>query len=65
MIKGILNRINVSSGCRWEETYLDNVELVDRLKLGRGISSGPRCTEIVSKSILQPPASMSLKYSGV
>lgn len=45
-------------------TYLDSVELFDRLKFRRGISSGPRCTEIESRSRM-PPMSTSRKYSGV
>lgn len=47
-----------------EATYLDSVELVDRLKLGRGISSKPRCTDIVSGSRC-PPELINLTYSGV
>lgn len=41
-----------------------NVELVERPKLGRGISSRPRCTETVSGSS-SAPASMRAMYSGV
>lgn len=44
--------------------YLANVELVERLKLGRGISSSPRWMEIVSGSS-KAPASTSDIYSGV
>lgn len=46
------------------KTYFDNVELFELLKLERGISSGPRCNEILSRSS-GGPSSTSLKYSGV
>lgn len=46
-------------------TYLDRVELLDRLKFGRGISSGPRWSDIVSKSMVVPFELIKFKYSGV
>lgn len=47
-----------------ESTHFDNVELVEWLKFGLGISSAPRCIEIVSKSRVLH-ISISRKYSGV
>lgn len=49
---------------RRQVTYFDSVELFEWPKLGRGISSGPRCIEILSKSS-EPPNSISRRYSGV
>uniref|UniRef100_A0A2M4DFU7 Putative secreted protein n=1 Tax=Anopheles darlingi TaxID=43151 RepID=A0A2M4DFU7_ANODA len=43
---------------------LASVELVERARFGRGISSRPRCTEMVSGS-RKAPASTSSTYSGV
>lgn len=48
----------------WKITYLDNVELFEWPKFGRGMSSGPRCIDILSKSN-DPPACNSRRYSGV
>lgn len=44
-------------------TYLDRVELFDRLKFGRGISSKPRCTDTLSNSTLL--LEINWRYSGV
>lgn len=41
-----------------------SVELVDLLKFGRGMSSNPRCTDMLSGS-KNAPDSYSRKYSGV
>lgn len=50
--------------CVKSKSYLDNVELFERLKFRRGLSSGPRCIEMLSKSSI-PPKSTSRRYSGV
>lgn len=43
---------------------MDSIEQFDCLEFGRGKSSIPRCIDILSRS-KGPPASSSLRYSGV